>query len=149
MPVISKKERIGWTPTCLFIGYWPMIMSATILVLAPPLGIFEVFWAISRIYLLHNCQILEDSVLGISQSRIWCLGKLRYLISKKFFHHVGSLIMSLQTIFPPRAKLRMWCIWIESFCYHGIAFLPLCFSRCIKYEEILLHKHSIPLFLWF
>lgn len=74
--------------------------------LAPPLGIFEVFWAISGIALLHNCQIFEESLLGISRSRSCCLGKLRYLISRNFFHHVGSPVMSLQTILPPNAKLR-------------------------------------------
>lgn len=93
------------TPACVLIGCCPMILSAPIL-LSPPLGILEVFWEIVGIDFLHKRQILVESLLGMSWSRSWCLGKFRYLISSTLFHYAGRPIMSLQTILPPKSKLR-------------------------------------------
>jgi len=119
-----------------------MILSVPILMLAPPLGILEVFWAIIGITFLHKRQILVESLMGMSWSRSWCLGKLRYLISSTLFHHAEGPVMNLQTIFPPKAKLRYlgdlmprpprsWG-WITCFQLIKLNFFLSCFPPCHK-----------------
>lgn len=73
--------------------------------ISPP-GTLEIFWIISGRDFLHNRQILEESLLGILDSKSCCLGKLRYLVSSTLFHHDEGPVTNLHTIFAPKARFK-------------------------------------------
>jgi len=65
------------------------------------------FLAMNGIDFLHKCQILEDSLLGIAESSNCCLGQFKYLVSRTLFHQVEEPVISLQAIFPLKARFRI------------------------------------------
>ena len=112
--MLLRKDKICWVPGLLLMGCWPIILSAPILILLPPLGTLEMFFARRGIAFLRNPQILEQDLLGISWSKSCCLGVLRYWVFNTFFHQAGFPLMSLHTILPPKARFRSFCDLIPS-----------------------------------
>ena len=106
IPSLCRKIRIRSVTGWLLIDRFPIILSASILTLLPPLGTLEVFWAKKGINFLHSFQTFELFLADISQSKSCYLGLLRYLASSTLFHHVSCSPISLHTILPPKAKFE-------------------------------------------
>ena len=85
-------------------GVCPIILSTPMLMLLPPFGTLDILWAREEIVFLQSPQILMQYLLGIAWSRKCYLEVFRYLISITRFHQAGLPLISLQIIFPPKAR---------------------------------------------
>lgn len=151
IPLLWRKRIIGSIPGRLLIGWFPIILSAPMLILLPPLGTFETFCAIKEMVFLQSFQMLVLLLTDISLVRSCCLEQLRYLASMTFFHQAYWSSSKLQTILPPKAKFVSigdlipsppfsW-LWITCFqltkLYFFFSFFPPCHKKYLRIISIL------------